>query len=159
MTAATPEPYHYRRPGWFTRNVLNRAVAGLTRSGVSVLGSRVLEVTGRKSGAPPPARQPAHLRRRRLSGGAEGGGGMGSQRPGGRRTADAAARPAADERTATEVLETDKVPVLRAYLKRWKAEVGVFFDGVGPDSTDEELGRHRPRPPGVQGRRGLISVA
>jgi len=25
---------------------------------------------------------------------------------------------------------------LRAYLARWKAEVGVFFDGVGPDSPE-----------------------
>src|SRR6516165_10363911 len=43
---------HYRRPGWFTRNVFNRIVAGLTRLGISVLGSRVLEVKGRKSGQP-----------------------------------------------------------------------------------------------------------
>jgi len=40
--------------------------------------------------------------------------------------------------TATEVDE-QKVPILRAYLKRWKAEVGVFFDGVGPDSPDEQM--------------------
>ena len=33
----------------------------------------------------------------------------------------------------------DKPAVLRAYLKRWKLEIGVFFDGVGPDSTDAEL--------------------
>jgi hypothetical protein len=43
-------PTHYRRPGWFTRNVFNKSVAGLTRMGVSVLGSRVLEVRGRRSG-------------------------------------------------------------------------------------------------------------
>ena len=41
---------HYQRPGWFTTNVFNRVVAGLTRLGVSVYGSRVLEVRGRKSG-------------------------------------------------------------------------------------------------------------
>ena len=41
---------HYQRPGWFTTNVFNRLVAGLTRVGVSVYGSRVLEVKGRKSG-------------------------------------------------------------------------------------------------------------
>ena len=29
-----------------------------------------------------------------------------------------------------------RVPVLRAYLKRWKAEVGIFFEGTGPDSSD-----------------------
>ena len=41
---------HYQRPGWFTTNVFNRFVAVLTRMGVSVYGSRVLEVKGRKSG-------------------------------------------------------------------------------------------------------------
>jgi hypothetical protein len=40
---------------------------------------------------------------------------------------------------ATELSHDEKVPVLRAYLKRWKAEVGIFFDGVGPNSTDEEI--------------------
>jgi hypothetical protein len=38
-----------------------------------------------------------------------------------------------------ELSADEKVPVLRAYLKRWKFEVGVFFDGVGPDSSDEQL--------------------
>ena len=37
--------------------------------------------------------------------------------------------------------------MLRAYLKRWKAEVGVFFEGVGADSPDEELRAHRARLP------------
>src|SRR5437879_4878319 len=41
---------HYQRPGWFTTNIFNRLVAALTRLGVSVYGSRVLEVQGRKSG-------------------------------------------------------------------------------------------------------------
>ena len=41
---------HYQRPGWFTTNVFNRVVAALTRLGVSVYGSRLLEVRGRKSG-------------------------------------------------------------------------------------------------------------
>jgi hypothetical protein len=36
---------------------------------------------------------------------------------------------------------------LRAYLKRWKFEVGVFFGGVGPDSPDEELRRIAPDHP------------
>jgi hypothetical protein len=40
---------------------------------------------------------------------------------------------------ARELDDAEKVPVLRAYLKRWKFEVGVFFKGVGPDSTDEQL--------------------
>lgn len=38
-----------------------------------------------------------------------------------------------------ELSDQEKVPVLRAYLKRWKVEVGVFFDGVGPDSSDAQI--------------------
>ncbi len=49
--------------------------------------------------------------------------------------------------TATEVADDDKPPLLRAYLKRWKAEVGVFFKGVGPGSSDEELRRIAPDHP------------
>jgi hypothetical protein len=29
--------------------------------------------------------------------------------------------------------------MLRAYLRRWKFEVGMFFEDVGPDSTDAEF--------------------
>src|SRR3546814_15483221 len=43
---------HYRKPGWFTRNVFNRAIRAMTRAGISVWGSRVLEVPGRRSGQP-----------------------------------------------------------------------------------------------------------
>jgi len=52
-----------------------------------------------------------------------------------------------DQLRAVELDDSEKVPVLRAYLKRWKAEVGVFFDGVGPDSSDEELAAIAPRHP------------
>ena len=41
--------------------------------------------------------------------------------------------------SATELSDDTVLPVLRAYLRRWKWEVGQFFDGVGPDSTDVEL--------------------
>ena len=34
--------------------------------------------------------------------------------------------------TATEIPVADSVPILRAYLRRWKFEVGMFFDGVTP---------------------------
>jgi hypothetical protein len=46
-----------------------------------------------------------------------------------------------DERTATELPDAEKTPILRAYLRRWKMEVGVFFGGVSADSSDEELQR------------------
>jgi deazaflavin-dependent oxidoreductase (nitroreductase family) len=38
-----------------------------------------------------------------------------------------------------EVADADKPEILRSYLRRWKWEVGQFFDGVGPDASDEQL--------------------
>ena len=38
-----------------------------------------------------------------------------------------------------EVPDADKAPILREYVRRWKAEVGQFFDGIDASSTDEEL--------------------
>ena len=40
----------YVQPGWFTRRVFNPTVAFLTRRGLSVKGTRILEVRGRRSG-------------------------------------------------------------------------------------------------------------
>jgi deazaflavin-dependent oxidoreductase (nitroreductase family) len=138
---------HVQKPGWFTVNVLNRSVAWMTRRGISVWGSRVLAVRGRKSGewrrtpvnllafggerylvAPRGHVQWTHNMR------AAGGGRLLL----GKRV---------EEFTATEVSDEEKTDVLRAYLKRWKAEVGVFFGGVGPDSTDEELRAIAPKHP------------
>ena len=48
--AEEPAAAHYKEPDWFTRNVLNRLLSGLTRLGVSVMGSRVLEHRGRSTG-------------------------------------------------------------------------------------------------------------
>jgi hypothetical protein len=53
-----------------------------------------------------------------------------------------------EEFTAVELLgDEEKIPVLRAYLKRWKAEVGVFFEGVGADSPEQEFRRIAPNHP------------
>jgi deazaflavin-dependent oxidoreductase (nitroreductase family) len=139
---------HYRRPGWFTRNIFNRSVAGLTRLGISVLGSRVLEVTGRKSGQP--RRTPVNLltlegRDYLVAPRGEAEWVRNVRAAGGHLTLLLGRR--RDERVATEVTGDEKVPILRAYLRRWKAEVGVFFEGVGPDSTDEELAAIGPRHP------------
>ena len=48
---------------------------------------------------------------------------------------------------AEEVADDDKVEILRAYLKRWKLEVGVFFDGASATSSDAELRRIAPDHP------------
>ena len=44
-----------------------------------------------------------------------------------------------EEFTATELDDDAKPEVLREYLRRWKAEVGVFFDGVDASASDDEL--------------------
>jgi deazaflavin-dependent oxidoreductase (nitroreductase family) len=131
----------YQRPGWFTKNVFNRLVAGLTRMGVSVAGSRVLELRGRKTGEP--RRTPVNLLTvegtrylvaprghtqwvRNLRARGEGRLLLGRR---------------AEDFAATELADEDKLGILRAYLERWSWEVGVFFDGVKADSPDAELRR------------------
>jgi deazaflavin-dependent oxidoreductase (nitroreductase family) len=141
------ELVRYRKPGWVTRHLLNPTVAGLTRLGISVWGSRILEVRGRRSGQP--RRTPVNL--------LHVGGASYLVSPRGHsewvRNVRAAGRldllvgRRRRSYVATEVPDADNVPVLRAYLARWKAEVGVFFDGVGPGSTDEEVAAIGPGHP------------
>jgi deazaflavin-dependent oxidoreductase (nitroreductase family) len=137
----------YQRPDWFTKHVFNPIVAGLTRLGISVWGSRVLEVPGRKTGEP--RRTPVNLltvdgqrylvaprghtqwvRNLRVSGS--------GKLYVGRRSEDF---------TAVELDDAEKPDLLRAYLRRWKWEVGQFFGGVGPDAPEEELRRIAPDHP------------
>jgi len=49
--------------------------------------------------------------------------------------------------SVVELADEEKPAVLRAYLKRWRAEVGVFFDGTGPNASDEELLAIGPKHP------------
>ena len=49
--------------------------------------------------------------------------------------------------SALELADGEKPRLLRAYLKKWKFEVGVFFGGVGPDSPEDELLRIAPDHP------------
>jgi deazaflavin-dependent oxidoreductase (nitroreductase family) len=139
---------HYRQPGWFTRNVFNPTVAGLTRLGVSVWGSRVLEVPGRKTGEP--RRTPVNLLTH------EGRQYLVSPRGHGQWVRNVRANDGrldlllGRRRThyvASELADAEKAEVLRAYLKRWKAEVGQFFDGVDANASDEELTAIGPRHP------------
>jgi deazaflavin-dependent oxidoreductase (nitroreductase family) len=137
----------YQRPGWFTKHVFNRIVALFTRLGISVWGSRVLEVPGRKTGEP--RRTPVNLLTyegdRYLVAPRGHTQWVRNLRASGRGRLLLGRR--AEEFTATELPQDERPPVLRAYLKRWKAEVGVFFGGVGPDSSDDELRRIAPDHP------------
>ena len=144
---STEQP-HYQAPGWFTRNVMNRLVVGLTYRGVSIWGSRVLETVGRTTGKP--RRTPVNLltvngRRYLVAPRGEAQWVRNVRAADGRLALLLGQR--REEQVATEVPVADREPILRAYLKRWKAEVGVFFDGVGPDSTADELTRIAPRHP------------
>jgi deazaflavin-dependent oxidoreductase (nitroreductase family) len=138
---------HYNRPGPFTKHVFNRAVAGLTRLGVSVAGSRVLEVPGRKSGEP--RRTPVNLMsfegRRYLVAPRGHTQWVRNLRASGSGRLLVGRR--AEDFSATELADDEKPPLLRAYLKRWKWEVGQFFGGVGPEAPDAELRRIAPDHP------------
>ena len=127
--------------------LFNSLVAAVTKMGISVYGSRVLHVRGRKSGewrSTPvnplsldgerylvsPRGQTQWVRNMRAAGGGE-------LRVGRR----------AERFTAVELSDDVKPPLLREYLRRWKFEVGMFFEGVGPDSSEDELRRIAPDHP------------
>jgi len=119
----------------------NDTVARLTRMGISVYGSRMLYVRGRTSGEwrtnplnpltladgtrylVAPRGNTQWVRNLRATGY------TGELRIGHR----------VEPFRATEIKDDDKPPILRAYLKRWKFEVGVFFDGVDAKAPEEKL--------------------
>ena len=125
--------------GRLSGRLFNGLVARLTRAGISIYGSRVLYVRGRKSGEwrttpvnplsyeghrylVAPRGHTQWVRNMRAAGGGE--------LHVGRRV---------EQFTATELPDDQKPPLLRAYLKRWKFEVGMFFEGVGPDAPESKL--------------------
>lgn len=125
--------------GRLSNRFFNGLVASMTRIGISVWGSRVLYVRGRKTGewrSTPvnllsyggrrylvaPRGHTQWVRNMRAAGGGE-------LRVGRR----------AETFTATELPDEQKPEVLRAYLRRWKFEVGMFFEGVGPDAPEQKL--------------------
>lgn len=129
----------YIAPNLLTRRVFNPAFSGLTRLGISVRGSRILEVPGRTSGeirrvpvnvltidgqsylvAPRGVTQ--WVRNVRVAGSC--------RLRVGRRV---------ETVSVVELGDHAKPAILRAYLQRWKSEVGQFFDGIGPNATDAEL--------------------
>ncbi len=137
----------YLPPGRITRRVMNPVVRWFTRRGLSVWGSRELRVRGRRSGEwrsvpvnvltlddqrylVAPRGTTEWVRNLRAAGGGE-------LRVGRR----------VEAFTATELTDAEKPDVLRAYLGRWKAEVGAFFDGVDASSSEETLLAAAPKHP------------
>jgi deazaflavin-dependent oxidoreductase (nitroreductase family) len=135
---STENQPRYVEPSRGTR-IFNTSVGHLTRMGISVWGSRVLAVRGRVSGEwrttpvnpltfegerylVSPRGNTQWVRNMRAAGGGE-------LRIGRR----------VERFTATEVPVEDRPRILRAYLKRWRFEVGMFFQGVGPDAPDDKL--------------------
>jgi deazaflavin-dependent oxidoreductase (nitroreductase family) len=129
----------YIQPDRGTR-IFNGAVATLTKLGISVWGSRVLFVRGRTSGEwrSTPVNLLTFEGERYLV--APRGT---TQWVRNIRAADGAGELHLGRRvepfTALELADDDKPPVLRAYLKRWKMEIGVFFDGVDASAPQEKL--------------------
>lgn len=138
---------HYRRPDWFTTNVANRLVSGLTGLGLSLRGSRILYVKGRTSGEwrsnpvnlltldgtrylVAPRGHTHWVRNLRAAG-------QGELQLGRRREAF----------QAVEIPDAEKVPILRGYLELWAMETGAFFDNVKATAPESELVRIAPDHP------------
>jgi deazaflavin-dependent oxidoreductase (nitroreductase family) len=131
----------YDRPDWATKHLFNPMVALATRLGLSMRGSRILAVRGRKTGEwhttpvnllhhegqrylVAPRGNTQWSRNIRVSGGGE--------LRLGRNT---------EEFRVEELADADKLDILRAYLKLWKMETGKWFDGVTHESPDEDVRR------------------
>src|SRR3954471_18045032 len=136
----------YHRPDWFTRNVFNPTVAVLHRLGISLQGSQTLAVRGRKSGevrtnpvnpfeldgktyllAPRGTTQ--GVRNMRAAGEGELRSGRKVRRF-----------------HATEVPDSEKLPLMRLYMDKWSWEVKGFL-GIDAKASDEEIERVMPDRP------------
>ena len=137
----------YQKPGFFTKNVFNPTLAVLTKLGLSMRGSRLLAVRGRKTGEwrtnpvnpltigdtrylVAPRGNTEWVRNVRAAGGGELR--LGSKR---------------ETFRAQEVSDAEKPEILRNYLKHWKMETGIFFGGVSDTSPEEDLQRIAPDHP------------
>ncbi|GGL39987.1 nitroreductase family deazaflavin-dependent oxidoreductase [Phycicoccus endophyticus] len=138
-------PRRYVRPDHGMDRRLNALVRWLTAHGVSLLGSRVLTVPGRRSGQP--RSTPVNLLR------LDGHGYLVSPRGHTEwvrnvRAAGGEAELRLGRRTErvvlTEVPVAERPAVLRVYLRRWGWEVGRFVEGLTPDATDAELSDAAP---------------
>ena len=137
---------YYQKPDAMTARVINPLIIALTKLGLSVRGAHVLAVRGRKTGMVhevpvnpievegarylvAPRGETQWARNLRATGVAELR--VGRQR---------------EQIRVTELADEAKLPVLRAYLRRWQRETGRFF-GVDANASDEELRRRAPDHP------------
>jgi deazaflavin-dependent oxidoreductase (nitroreductase family) len=125
-------------------HAFNVVAKWLTRRGISLMGSRVLAVRGRKSGEVrttvvnlfthdgvryllAPRGNTQWVRNLRAAGTAELRLGRRTQRF-----------------TAVEVADPDKPPLIRLYLRKWAWETGAFFDGLKADSPEADVAAAAP---------------
>jgi deazaflavin-dependent oxidoreductase (nitroreductase family) len=124
--------------------VFNNVAKWLTARGISLMGSRVLAIRGRKSGQIrttvvnlfeqdgeryllSPRGHTQWVRNLRAAG-------EGELRLGRR----------AERFVPVEVADADKTPLIRLYLKKWAWETGAFFDGLKADSPDADIAAAAP---------------
>ena len=122
-----------------TAEIFNALTKWLTARGISLLGSRVLAVRGRKSGEVrttvvnlftyegsryllAPRGHTQWVRNLRAVG-------EGELRLGRR----------SERFTPVEVADADKPPLIRLYLRKWAWETGAFFDGLKADSPQADI--------------------
>jgi deazaflavin-dependent oxidoreductase (nitroreductase family) len=122
----------------------NTVAKWLTRHGVSLMGSRVLAVRGRRSGEVrttvvnlfdhegdryllAPRGNTQWVRNLRAAG-------EGELRLGRR----------VQHFTAVEIADPDKPALIRLYLRKWAWETGAFFDGLKADSPESEIAAAAP---------------
>ena len=122
-------------------------IRGLARVGISVFGLHVLEVRGRRSGEVrrvavavlpfggdrylvAPRGETHWVRNLRAA-----------------RAGELVLGRRRERFRAVELPDSEKEPVLREYVRKWKFEVGRFFDGVGPGSEAAEFARIAPDHP------------
>lgn len=137
----------YKKPDFFTKHVFNPVVALAMKLGISLFGSRILAVQGRKSGKVyttpvnplefegerflvAPRGETGWVRNIRASG--EGELRLGRKR---------------EVLRVEEVSGEAKLPIIKNYLVKWKWEAGQFFNGASDKSSDEELRAEAPNHP------------
>jgi deazaflavin-dependent oxidoreductase (nitroreductase family) len=136
----------YQQPDWFTSHVVNPLLKGLHRLGISVAGSQTLAVRGRKSGEMrtnpvnpfqldgktyllAPRGNTQWVRNLRAAGEGELRSGRKARRF-----------------HATEVPDSQKLPLMRLYMEKWSWEVKGFLE-IDADASDEEIERILPDHP------------
>ncbi|WP_433296472.1 nitroreductase/quinone reductase family protein [Actinoplanes sp. CA-030573] len=119
--------------------IFNAVTKWLTARGISLMGSRVLAVRGRKSGAVrttvvnlftyegaqyllAPRGHTQWVRNLRAVG-------EGELRLGRR----------SERFIPVEIADADKSPLIRLYLRKWAWETGAFFDGLKADSPEADI--------------------